>query len=135
MAMPARPPSAASDGGSITGRSSSGSFSSKGLQLKFDAKRSHRELLNAAVAWCDETGKGPWQASNEFEDLTAEQIRYAIKQRSKSIPRAEHQILTGVEKERLVQWIETSADNLNAASMSEIWGNKLPLIGADLSPA
>ena len=102
---------------SRSSKSSKGTYSQSGLSRKFEAKRQKQEMLQAAAAWCRETGQGPWMAAKEFEGVTAEQIRYHI-MKERSGKRNESDILTEIEEERLVQWIEQSSDNLNAASIS-----------------
>ena len=119
MSTPSRASVASSESESQSSRSSKGTFTKCALASKYEKKRKKQEQLIAATKWCAETGRGPWEAAKEFPALTAEQIRYHM-QKEGQRKRSEYAILSDLETERLVQWIEQSSDNLNAANLSEI---------------
>ena len=101
MSTPARSVASSRSSEANSTSSSKGSFSIAALKAKADAKALKKEMLQRAVDWCEENEVGPWQAAIEFPELTAHQIRYAM-EKKKSTSRPQHDILTPIERERLV---------------------------------
>ena len=70
-----RSPSVAAE--TQSSQSGRGSFSIADLQSKFDAEKERQDvqdMLNAAVAWCEAEGKGPWRAVAGLPGLKAHRI-------------------------------------------------------------